>query len=194
MRKADLIDAVLTNPINRAILQRLPQIGLHDAWLVSGSLFQTVWNSKTGRPPRHGIKEYDIFYFDNSDLSWDAEDRAIRAAAESFAGLDAAIEIRNQARVHLWYPEKFGTPYPPLKRSTDGIDRFLAIACMVGVKASLSGRFEVYAPHGLEDLDQMAVRPNETPNFQTDRYRSKTARWLRCWPELKIADPVSNVM
>jgi len=28
-----------------------------------------------------------------------------------FAGLQ--VEIRNQARVHLWYETKFGTPYRP---------------------------------------------------------------------------------
>lgn len=65
---------------------------------------------------------------------------------------------------------------------------------MVGVKAKSSGGFNVYAPHGLEDLDQIVVRPNVTPNFQTDRYRSKAARWLRCWRELKITYPVSNVL
>jgi len=35
---------VLSNPANRAILQRLPALGLPDAWLVAGCLFQTVWN------------------------------------------------------------------------------------------------------------------------------------------------------
>ena len=189
MREADLIDVVLTNPINSAILQRLPQVGLADAWLVSGSLFQTVWNNKTGRPFDHGIKDYDIFYFDDSDLSWTAEDRAIRAGAEVFADLGSEIEIRNQARVHLWYPEKFGSPYPPLTCSTDGIDRFLAIACMVGVRSDASGGFDVYAPHGLMDLERMIIRPNITPGFQAERYRAKSARWLQFWPELEVIEP-----
>ena len=186
MTNDDLIDIITTNPINRAILERMPKTGAPDAWLVSGSLFQTVWNQKTGRSPTYGIKDYDIFYFDGSDLSFEAEDRIIQKAAAIFADLDAEIEVRNQARVHLWYPQKFNMPYPPLTCSTDGIDRFLAIACMVGIKATSEGSRDVYAPFGLEDLEAMIVRPNAVPNFNADRYKEKTARWRHCWPELDI--------
>jgi hypothetical protein len=33
------------------------------------TLFQTVWNLQRGRPPGQGIKDYDLFYFDPTDLS-----------------------------------------------------------------------------------------------------------------------------
>ncbi|MEL6363037.1 MAG: nucleotidyltransferase family protein, partial [Pseudomonadota bacterium] len=82
---------VQSNPINRAILELLPDTGLNDVWLVSGCLFQTVWNDKTGRAPGYGIKDYDLFYYDDSDLSWDAEDTAIRQAMQALAGIDANI-------------------------------------------------------------------------------------------------------
>src|SRR6185312_8448243 len=113
MNQDQFVDAVLRNPVNRIVLERLPQLGLPDCWLVSGGLFQTAWNVKTGRDPQYGIKDYDIFYFD-PDTSYEAEDRAIRLARAVFADVTADIEVRNQARVHLWYGEKFGTPYPPL--------------------------------------------------------------------------------
>src|SRR5215471_17440273 len=64
MDHARLIEAVLRNPTNRAIIERLPALGLADAWVVSGAAFQTVWNVLTERPPDYGIKDYDIFYFD----------------------------------------------------------------------------------------------------------------------------------
>ena len=123
MTDADFIAAVLSNPINRTILERLPALNLPDAWLVSGALFQTVWNGLTNRPPEHGIRDYDIFYFDPDD-SWAAEDAVIRRVKDVFADIAAEIEIRNQGRVHLWYSQKFGAPSPPLARATDGIDRF----------------------------------------------------------------------
>lgn len=59
-----LIETVLQNRANRIMLERLPELGLADAWLVSGSVFQTVWNALTARTPDYGIKDYDIFYFD----------------------------------------------------------------------------------------------------------------------------------
>jgi len=124
MKESDFIAAVLSNPVNRAILDRTPKLETSDAWLVSGALFQTAWNVITGRAPEYSIKDYDLFYFD-ADKSWDAEDRVIRRAKHIFRDVKADIEVRNQARVHLWLEVKFGAPYAPLSRATDGIDRFL---------------------------------------------------------------------
>lgn len=184
MESGRFIELACANPFNRMILERLPALDLPDAWLVSGSLFQTVWNAITGRTPLHGIKDYDIFYFD-PEVSWDAEDRVIRRSAAAFVDVDIAVEVRNQARVHLWYPAKFGADYPPLRRSTDGIDRFLAPACMVGIMPTRDG-LKVYAPHGFADIEAMIVRPNRCTNFRRDRYEEKTARWKALWPELEI--------
>src|SRR5215471_16886937 len=64
MDETGFIELVLSNAINREILARLPVLGLSDAWLVSGALFQTAWNRLTNRSTEYGIKDYDIFYFD----------------------------------------------------------------------------------------------------------------------------------
>ena len=184
MTEVEFIAPVLRNPINEAVLARLPSLGLTDAWLVSGSLFQTVWNIQTGRDVGHGIRDYDIFYFD-PDTSYAAEDAAIRRVQETCADIPAIIEVRNQARVHLWHVEKFGAPYPPLTRASDGIDRFLMDCAQVGIRYQCDGH-ELYAPKGLADLARMIVRPNRTANFQAPRYDEKTARWKALWPELTI--------
>src|SRR4051812_5319686 len=48
-------------------------------WLVfSGAVYQPVLNHLTGRPLDYGIKDYDLAYFDPSDLSYGAEDVVIR--------------------------------------------------------------------------------------------------------------------
>jgi hypothetical protein len=159
-------------------------LGLSDAWLVSGALFQTAWNRLTNRPLDHGIRDYDIFYFD-ADTSYEAEGNAIARANNAFAGLNLAVEVRNQARVHLWYDEKFGMPYPPLERATDGIDRFLMHNAQVGIRPR-GGSYDVYAPRGFADIEQMIVRPNLTQNFSADRYYEKAARWKALWPEITV--------
>lgn len=186
MDEARFLSLALANDTNRTILDRLTELDLPDAWLVSGSLFQAVWNGLTGRAPGYGIKDYDIFYFD-PDTSWEAEDRAIARARALFAPLGIEVELRNQARVHLWYPEKFGMPYPPLFRATDGIDRFLAPACMVGVQAA-GGGLRTYAPFGFGDIATMTIRPNPVANFNADRLADKAARWKEKWPELTIVE------
>ena len=179
-----LIEAVLQNPANRIILERLPALGFSDVWLVAGSPFQTVCNVLTGRAPDYGIKDYDIFYFDE-DTSWEAEDAVIRRVTSAFSDLDVAVEARNQARVHLWYPGKFGIAYPPLRCCTESIDRFQAVASQVGIRPA-HGRHEVYAPHGLDDLATLTVRPNLCANFLPHLYEAKAAVWKARWPELTI--------
>lgn len=187
MNRDQFVSAALTNSINREILARLRALGLPDAWLVSGALFQTVWNGKTGLPPEHGIRDYDIFYFD-PDTSYEAEDRAIKRMAKACADIAAQIELRNQARVHLWYEEKFAMPYPPLTRATDGIDRFLMPCAQVGLRPD-GASCDVYAPQGFADIDAMIVRPNRVANFNAERYREKAMRWKALWPGLTVLAP-----
>jgi hypothetical protein len=100
------------NPLNHLLLEKLPALGLPQCMLTAGCLFQTVWNLKTGNDPEHGIKDYDIFYFDDHDLSWEAEDKVIRRGKALLGVLADKVDIKNEARVHLWYGEKFGKDFP----------------------------------------------------------------------------------
>jgi uncharacterized protein len=192
MRSEDFQAAVLRNPVNDALLDDVFDLGLPDAWIVSGCLVQTVWNLRTGRPVDYGINDYDVFYFD-SDLSWEAEDRVIGALGRRSGRLGVRIEARNQARVHLWYPQKHGRPYPALQRATDGIDRFLTRNTQVGIQRGRDGD-RLYAPAGLDDIANLVVRPNPTANFSAEAYRIKTARWLALWPELTVLPPDASVI
>jgi hypothetical protein len=190
MDAGDFRDLALRNPANDALLDELLRLELPDAWIVSGCLAQTIWNLKTGRPVGYGIDDYDVFYFD-PDLSWDSEDRVIALLRETADRLGARVEIRNQARVHLWYGQKHGTLYPALRCSSDGIDRFLTRCTQVGLHRSHEGD-RVYAPAGLDEVARMIVRPNFTPNFSAAAYRKKTARWLSLWPELTVETPAQT--
>ncbi|MBR0962366.1 nucleotidyltransferase family protein [Bradyrhizobium japonicum] len=184
MTRDEFLALALRNPINAAILDELHRLALPDAWLVAGCLVQTVWNVLTGRPINHGIADYDVFYFD-LDTSWEAEDAVIRKLQERSAHLGVKVEIRNQARVHLWYPDKHGLPYPPLTRSTDGIDRFLTQNTQIGVRRA-GESFDVYAPHGFDDVASLIVRPNRALNFSAANYEAKAARWKALWPEITV--------
>jgi hypothetical protein len=161
----------LKNPVNVTIIDELARLALPDAWLVAGCLAQTAWNVLTNRAVDHGISDYDAFYFD-PDTSWEAEDAVIRKLQARLGHLGVKVEIRNQARVHLWYPDKHGVPYPPLMRATDGIDRFLTQNTQVGVRRADDG-YEVYAPHGFDDIAGLIARPNRGPNFSAANYAAK---------------------
>ncbi|MDW4910013.1 nucleotidyltransferase family protein [Streptomyces sp. ADMS] len=182
-----LREVLSRNDVLVEVLARTSTLDLPGWYVTAGCLFQTVWNVVTDRPPTHGIKDYDVFYFDDGDLSWEAEDRAIQAGREVFAGLPAEVEIRNEARVHLWYEEKFGVPCPPHPSTEAAIDSFAATTCCLGVRLERGGRWRVYAPHGLSDVFNLVVRPNPVLAPRAV-YEAKAARWREQWPELTVLD------
>ena len=179
-----LIELALRNPANLAILDALPGLNIPDAWLVSGCVFQSVWNGLTKRAPQYGVMDYDVFYFD-PDTSFEAEDYFIRKCAAAFDGLGVEVQVRNQARVHLWYPEKFKRPYPPLCDTTDALNRFLAPACAVALQRHGS-EYRVAAPFGLGDVFAMIIRRNPSVQGSSAEYDAKARRWKRMWPEIIV--------
>jgi hypothetical protein len=106
------LEIIMADQIVREALARARALGLPDWFVVSGALYNSIWNSLTGKPSGYGIKDIDLFYFDAADLSYEAEDAVIAATAPAFAGLPVPVEIRNQARVHLWFHAKFGRDCP----------------------------------------------------------------------------------
>lgn len=172
------------NPVVVAILDRMSSLGLPDCWLAAGGLFQTVWNVLSGRDPTTGILDYDVNYFDATDLSWEAEDKAITTAAGVFGGIKAQIEIRNEARVHLWYEAKFGVVCPPYRSTRHAISTFPNCSSCVGARLD-GGDLEVFAPFGLTDMFAMRARPNPVL-APAAVYEQKTTRWARQWPQLTV--------
>jgi uncharacterized protein len=167
------------------VLARAAELGLPGWYLAAGCLYQTVWNVVTGQPPEAGILDYDLAYFDGSDLTWDAEDAVIDAGREVFADVPVPVQIRNQARVHLWYERKFGVPCPPHQSTEAAIDTFEATTACLGVRVEPGGRWRIYAPHGLADVFNLVVRPNPVL-APREVYQAKTARWQRHWPGLTV--------
>ena len=184
-REARFIELAFRNPNNRLLFDRLKAFNLPNWTLVSGCLFQTVWNVLGGRDPLGGIKDYDLFYFDDGDLSWEAEDVWIKRVDVLLEGTGIPIEARNQARVHLWYPDHFGVDYAPLKTQFEGIDRFLSPACAFGLYADEDGEPRVYAPFGYDDLFERVVRRNEAAKGE-GHYYAKAERWKSEWPEITV--------
>lgn len=166
-------------------LFRARGMALPDWWLVSGAIYNTVWNALTGRDPLTGIKDIDLFYFDGSDTSYDGEDRVIRRGQTIFGDLPKPVEIRNQARVHLWFERHFGVPYPPLCSSREGIDRFASRTHAVAIRLTEGDALDVYAPYGLDDMFSFRIRPNRLVDNRAT-HEAKGRRALSIWPEVTL--------
>src|ERR1700732_3505684 len=68
-----------------------------------------------------------------------------------FARLPAKVDVKNKARVHLWYAEKFGQPISPYVSTTDAITTFPTTATAIGIQPGASG-LSIAAPYGLSCL------------------------------------------
>lgn len=184
-----LIDILHGVPTTMQVLRVIRDLDLPDAMIFSGAVYQPVWNHLTGRAPDYGIKDYDVAYHDASDTSYEAEDGVIRRVAAAFQPpLRDLVEVRNQARVHLWFAQKFGAdePYPPLEDSAAALKRFVATAFCVGVRMEADDRLSVFAPFGLDDLFALYLRPNPLRVKGAGGWARTTVSAKARWPEITV--------
>jgi hypothetical protein len=180
-----LEEIVRETPALMDVLRRARDLDLPDWLIFSGAVYQRVLNRLTGRDADYGIKDYDLGYFDPTDISYDAEDVVIRRVAAAFEPpLREMVEVRNQARVHLWFEGKFGEPYPPLANSAEALTRFVSPLFAVAVRLEADDGMTIMAPFGLEDLFALRLRPN--PLRPTGGFARTAASAVARWPEIKV--------
>jgi hypothetical protein len=168
------------------VLHRARELDLPDWLIMSGAVYQPVLNHLTGRPSDYGLKDYDLGYFDASDTSYDAEDVVIRQVAADFEEpLRSLVEVRNQARVHLWFEGKYGEAYSPLASTGEALGRFVAPMFAVGVRLLPGGELRIEAPFGVADLFALRLRPNRLRPVIRSYERIAAAAKAR-WPELEV--------
>jgi uncharacterized protein len=183
----DELEAILrsSEPL-MTVLETLRGLAIPDWVVFSGAVYQRVLNHQTGRPLDYGIKDYDVGYFDASDISYEAEDVVIQRVANAFQPpLRELVEVRNQARVHVWFEGKFGEPYSPLSSTAEALTRFVSPMFAVGVRLEPDGGMTLVAPFGLDDLFDLKLRPN--PGRSTHFERIAAATKAR-WPEVEVID------
>lgn len=185
-REIDVLRGALEkNEVIMTILNRALSMKLSNWYLGAGCIAQTVWNEQHGFPPAAYIKDYDLVYFDSTNLSYEAEDWYIKKGTGIFQDLGVQVEIRNQARVHLWSQTHFGYAIKPYLSVEEAIASWSTTATSIGIRLEQDMRFVVYAPYGLEDLFAMVVRPNKK-QITKEIYMEKVGRWIKLWPKLRV--------
>ena len=183
-----LVEIVRADPGLMHVLKGVREQDLPDWRIFSGAVYQSVWNALTRRPAGYGVRDYDVGYFD-PDTSWDAEDVIIKRVAAAFdEPFRSTVEVRNQARVPLWFPAHFGEPYDPLSGTDEALERFVSPAFAVGVRLEKDDAISVAAPLGLEDIFALTLRPNPNRGVAKDWTRVVERARAR-WPELTVIEP-----
>ena len=101
------------------------------------------------------------------------------------------MEVRNQARVHLWFETRFGCAYPRLACADEALRYYASVVHAVGVRLEDNGRLDddgrldIAAPFGLDDLFAMVIRPNHALDNAAS-HGSKARRAQAIWPRVVV--------
>jgi len=95
------------------VIEKAGDIGLQNYYIGGGCIAQTVWNYQSGFELTNGISDIDFVYYDSSDLSFKAENETIEKITNIISPHKIKIDIKNQARVYLWYKNHFGYDIKP---------------------------------------------------------------------------------
>ena len=167
------------------ILEILEKDGISNYYVGAGAINQTVFNYYHDYEIDYEIKDYDIVYYDDN-LSYDAEDVVIKRLEKKFKNLDVLVDIKNQARVHLWYYEKYEIRRTPYTSVEDAIASWGATITCIGVRLE-KDNLVVYAPYGLNDIFGMVIRPVKR-EFSKEFYDDRALKWMKKWPMLRKID------
>jgi len=172
------------SPIVSRVFDGWTELALPNCWVVAGAVFQTFWNSAYGYSPLHGIDDIDLVYFDPDDLSEDTENNHSIRINSYYEDLGIKIDVKNEARVHLWYENRFGYTIDAYTSAESAIETFPTTAGAVAVRPNGQG-LEAFAPFGFDDLMNLVIRPNKR-QITRKIYVDKVARWQPNWPQVKF--------
>ena len=177
-----LSDFVMTIDGMPKILEEIANIS--NAWVGAGIIFQNVWNIMHDYEFNTYIKDIDVLYWDDNDLSWESENNIICSLTESSSTIGIPFDVKNIARIHLWYEQRFGIPIAKYRSVQDSISTWPVMgACMV--MRLREGKLEFIAPYGFQDMFSLRVRPNKVLVNQ-QIYEDKAGKWKEQWPKLSI--------
>jgi hypothetical protein len=185
-RARELTEIVLASPWHCAVLDTVDALVLPDWWIGAGVVRDFVWDERFGHGFAPGnVDDVDVVFFDSADLAHERETRAednLRATRP-----ELTWDVTNQARVHLWYEDRFGIAAPPLTSTIDGIATWPETATAVAVRRRRGGQLEIAAPLGLDDLLDGIWRRND--RLVTDaEYNARLARKQprTRWPGVRV--------
>lgn len=96
------------------------------------------------------------------------------------------LDVKNEARVHVWYEQAFGYGISPYTSVEQAKTTFPTTATAVAIRKR-GDDYEVFAPFGPDDLLNLVVRANKR-QITREIYENKIRRWRKTWPRLKILD------
>jgi len=165
-----------------SLLQHVAALDVEDCWIGAGLIRNAIWDHLHGMPvePVPG-SDVDVIYYDRGDTSQNRDLAIEKRLFDTRPGIPWSV--RNQARMHQANGDA------PYCNVADAICCWPETATAIAAR-TITDKVEIIAPHGIDDLVGMVVRPG--PNFvhklAVFRNRIATKKWAQRWPGLQFID------
>lgn len=178
-----LEEIIKKNQVLYNVIMKIEELRIPNCYIGGGCITQTVWNFLYQRDLNYGIGDIDIVYFDE-DVSEEKEARIAGEIKTLFKASPHIIDVKNEARVHLWYESRFGFKIEPYKSTEEAISTWPTLATAIGVRYEKK-QFVIFAPYGLNDIFAGIIRPNKIL-ITEGVFQAKAKKWQEKWPETKV--------
>lgn len=179
MNEQDILNIIKEDTWMMQVLTAARTLGLPNWMIGAGFVRNKIWDHL------HGFKndevptdDIDLIYFDTEDLE---EEQEKRYDAELKNILDINWSTKNQARMHQAHGRE-----RQYKNSEEALSEWVEVPTCTAVRLEDDDTLHLIAPHGINDLVNLVVRP--TPVFlnDLDTYwgRVKSKKWEKIWPKL----------
>jgi hypothetical protein len=166
-------------------LKEAHDLGLPDWYIAAGAIRNTIWNYLHDYPTISNQNDIDVIYFDKDDMSEKKEKISEEKLRKRVPEL--RWEVVNQARAHLFDRGQFKRR-PAVNSPYESISYWSETPTCVGVRLNNKDNLKICAPHGLNDLMTLVVRPVPPPYRELPLYKKRIneKNWKKIWPKLKI--------
>ena len=171
------------------MLDYISTLNLPNFYIAAGSVFQTIWNKIDNKDLNYNIKDIDVIYYNDKDLSVE-KDLEYFEIINNYCkdkGYKYEIDVSNEARMHIWKKEKFKIDVKPYKSSEDAINKWIATVHAIGITKD-KDEIKIYAPYGLSDIFSKTIRPIKHEYNTKDIYDKKANSWKERFDNLTIIE------
>ena len=151
----DIVALIQEDKWMMELLKCAKSLNLPDWWICAGFVRSKIWDVLHGFDERTTIPDIDVIYYDRTNI----EESVEKEYEEVLKRLLPTIpwSVKNQARMHSV------NNISPYTSSVDAISKFPETATALGVKLDEGNNVILTAPHGIEDVVNLRVKP--TPYF-----------------------------
>ncbi len=179
MTEKDILNLIAEDKWMMNILHIAEKLDFPDWVIGAGFVRNKVWDYLHGYTKKEvETNDIDLVYYDLNGNDQKADEELSQKLREE---TKIKWEIVNEAYAHKW------NNVPPYTSTSDAISQWSETATGIGVRLE-NGKLKLIAPHGVNDLVNLVVRPSPTSHCGIERVRerAKGKKWIEKWPKLNI--------